>query len=68
MKRTRARMRGATAPQQTGGRVLNALFRLYISGGGLVLTVILFLATKSLWALTAMIPWFLVARLMKRLG
>jgi type IV secretory pathway VirB3-like protein len=33
-----------------------------------VLTVILFLATKSLWALTAMIPWFLVARFMKRLG
>lgn len=60
--------RGATAPQFHVSSILNALFRIYISGGGLVLTVIVFLATRSLWSLALMVPWFLIARLMKRLG
>ena len=69
-RRARARAGGAAAPHRVGAGVpelLSILLRLYLKGGAQVLTVVLFLSTGSLWSLAALLPWFLAARLMRRM-
>ncbi len=69
MKRARARLRGATAPQQAGARALiGVAFRIYLNGGALVLAVALFLVTGSVWSLATLVPWFLIAKIIRRMG
>jgi hypothetical protein len=47
--------------------VLRGLYRFYMTGGSAALTAVVFLFTGSLWSLALMLPWFLVAKLFRRM-
>lgn len=64
--------RRGVGPRASGGRgsgrtnVLGVLLRLYVGVGGPVIAIVLFLWLKSpWWALGSMLPWFLVARVVR---
>lgn len=67
-KMTRTHTGRATARHVGGRGVFAVALRLYIAGGGLVLTVVVFLVTGSLWSLALLLPWFVIAKIMQRLG
>ncbi len=44
------------------GEVLMMLWALYMQGGAVALSVVVFLLSGSLWALLLMVPWFVMAK------
>lgn len=63
-------MRGRDRPSgRVLARAVGALFRFYAGLGGPLLAVVLFLGLGDVWwALGSMVPWFLVATTIRRLG
>jgi hypothetical protein len=47
--------------------MLMSLFRIWLSGGAIILTVVVFLSTGSLWSLALMLPWLLALKIMRGL-
>ncbi len=62
------RVRSHRTATRTHTHVLLSIFRIYLNGGALVLAVVLFLFTGSVWSLATLVPWFVIAKFIRRMG